>query len=88
MSRYYRPVAAYRAGTARAVPHLWGTLTRECVKVGVVVKTMQYGHTTSKLLATVLYYYLPTLLSQVHDQFTIYVYLNSFWWLHESYWMH
>ena len=47
MSRYYRPVAAYRAGTARAVPHLWGTLTRECVKVGVVVKTMQYGHTTS-----------------------------------------
>ena len=49
-----RPVAAYRAGTAMAVPHLWETLTRECAKVGVVVITMQYGRTTSKLLATVL----------------------------------
>ena len=53
---HFRPVAAYRAGTAMAVPHLWGTWTRECAKVGVVVITMQYGRTTSKLLATVLHF--------------------------------
>ena len=28
----YRPVAAYRAGTAMAVPHLWGTRTSDMQK--------------------------------------------------------
>ena len=46
-----RPVTAYRASTAMAVPLLWEL---EYAKVGVVVITTQYGRTTSKLLATVL----------------------------------
>ena len=45
-----RPVATYRAGTAMAVPHLWGTRTSEYAKVGVVVTTTQYGRTTSNCL--------------------------------------
>ena len=43
MASQFRPVAAYRAGTAMAVPHLWGTWTRECAEVGVVVITRQYA---------------------------------------------
>ena len=50
---YVRPVAAYRAGTAMALSHLWGTRTSEYAKV--VVITTQYGHITFKLLATVRY---------------------------------
>ena len=36
-----------------AVPDLWGTRTSEYAKVDVVIITTQYGHTTSKVLATV-----------------------------------
>ena len=56
---FYRPVATYRAGTAMATfmgeLELVNMLVNMQKLVGVVVITTQYGRTTFKLLATVLF---------------------------------